>query len=101
MALHTWLSDIFVIFYYFKQRNWSDCGSDGSSSSCNQWAASSNPCSVCVSRCVLGQDTSPSLPANSGQRARWCRLYGSFNSVSVPQGSFGYNVAYHCQRVIV
>ncbi|MEQ2237836.1 hypothetical protein ILYODFUR_027146 [Ilyodon furcidens] len=33
------------------------------------------------------------------QRARWCRLYGSLTSVSVPQGSCGYIVAHHCQCV--
>ncbi|MED6284683.1 hypothetical protein CHARACLAT_021498 [Characodon lateralis] len=52
--------------------------------------------SVCISCCVFGQDTLPSLPADGGQRARWRRLYGSLAPVSLPQGSYGYNVAYHC-----
>ncbi|MEQ2279561.1 Membrane-associated phosphatidylinositol transfer protein 2 [Ameca splendens] len=53
-----------------------------------------NPRTVRFRRCVLGQDTSPSWPADGGQRARWHRLYGSLTSVSLPQGSCGYNVAY-------
>ncbi|MED6252914.1 hypothetical protein ATANTOWER_019289 [Ataeniobius toweri] len=60
--------------------------------------AGSNPCSVRLNCCVLGQDTSPALPAIGGQRRR---LYGSPASVSLPQGSCGYNVAYHCQCVNV
>ncbi|MEQ2300643.1 hypothetical protein AMECASPLE_027839 [Ameca splendens] len=55
-----------------------------------------NPYSVHLSHCVLRQDTSFALPDDGGQRSRWCRLYGSLNSVSLPLGSFGYNVAYHC-----
>ncbi|MEQ2241280.1 hypothetical protein ILYODFUR_023780 [Ilyodon furcidens] len=33
--------------------------------------ASSNLRSVRLSRCVLGQDTSPAMPADGGQRDRW------------------------------
>ncbi|MED6283238.1 hypothetical protein CHARACLAT_006785 [Characodon lateralis] len=40
-------------------------------------------------------------PADGGQRVRWHQLYGSLSSVSVPQGSCGYNVAHHCQCVNV
>ncbi|MED6276403.1 hypothetical protein CHARACLAT_002702 [Characodon lateralis] len=55
------------------------------------------PYSVCNSCSVLGQDTSPSLPADGGQRARWHRLFGSLTSVSLPQNSCGYHAPYHCQ----
>ncbi|MEQ2243796.1 hypothetical protein ILYODFUR_010542 [Ilyodon furcidens] len=65
----------------------------------NRWVAGSDPQFVCFSRCVLGQDTSPSLPSDAGQRARWRQLHGSLASVSLPHGSCGYNVAYHCQCV--
>ncbi|KAK5605043.1 hypothetical protein CRENBAI_002348 [Crenichthys baileyi] len=50
-------------------------------------------------RVVVSFDTSPTLHADGGQRARWCRLYGSLTSVSLPQGGCGYNVAHHCQCV--
>ncbi|MEQ2162471.1 hypothetical protein GOODEAATRI_020068 [Goodea atripinnis] len=56
-------------------------------------------CSVRLSRCVLGQDTSSALPTDGGQRVWWCQLYGSLASVSLPQGSCGYDVVYHCQCV--
>ncbi|MEQ2301351.1 hypothetical protein AMECASPLE_034964 [Ameca splendens] len=44
-------------------------GGSGMSSPCNRWVAGLNPCSVCLSRCVLRQDTSPTLPADDGQMA--------------------------------
>ncbi|MEQ2308876.1 hypothetical protein AMECASPLE_032811 [Ameca splendens] len=59
------------------------------------------PCSVRLSGCVLVQDTSPTLSADGGQRAWWCQLYGRLTSVSVAQGSCGYNVAHQCQCVSV
>ncbi|MEQ2196124.1 hypothetical protein XENOCAPTIV_024493 [Xenoophorus captivus] len=65
--------------------------------SCNRRVTGSSPCYICLSRCVLGQDTLPSLPADGGQRARWCRCMAA--SVSLPQGSCGYSVAHHCQCV--
>ncbi|MEQ2268201.1 hypothetical protein XENORESO_017211 [Xenotaenia resolanae] len=68
-------------------------GSGGRSLSCNWWVAGSNPRPVCLSHCVLGQDTSPSLPADGGQRTRWSRLYGSLASVSLPQGSCSYTAS--------
>ncbi|MEQ2214550.1 hypothetical protein XENOCAPTIV_011873 [Xenoophorus captivus] len=61
-------------------------------SSCNRWVAGPNPRSVCLSCCVLEQDTLLALPADGGQRSQWCRLYGSLTSVSLTQGSCGYNV---------
>ncbi|MEQ2272162.1 hypothetical protein XENORESO_015720 [Xenotaenia resolanae] len=36
------------------------------------------------SRCVLGQGTSPALPADGGQRARWHQLCGSHLCQSAP-----------------
>ncbi|MEQ2285616.1 hypothetical protein AMECASPLE_033795 [Ameca splendens] len=57
-------------------------GDGGRGLSCNRWVAGLNPHSVRLSRCVLGQDTSPVLPADGGQRVRWCRLYGSITSGS-------------------
>ncbi|MED6247570.1 hypothetical protein ATANTOWER_007889 [Ataeniobius toweri] len=57
-------------------------GSGGSSPSFNGWVdAESNPHSIRLSHCVLGQETSPALPADGGQ---WCRLYGRPTSVSAP-----------------
>ncbi|MEQ2263188.1 hypothetical protein XENORESO_004300 [Xenotaenia resolanae] len=44
---------------------------------------------------------SPALPADGGQGALWHRLYGSLTSVSVPQGSCGYNVPDYCPCVNV
>lgn len=61
--------------------------------------ASANLCSVCLSHCVLGQDTSPALFAGCGQRARWLQCMAA-----LPQGNCGYNsVACHhlCVNVCV
>ncbi|MEQ2258839.1 hypothetical protein XENORESO_003038 [Xenotaenia resolanae] len=74
-----------------------DSGDGGRSSSCNQWVAGLNRCSVRLSHYVLGQDNSPAFPTDGGQRTRWCQLYGSLTSVNLPQDSCGYNVAQHCE----
>ncbi|MEQ2185469.1 hypothetical protein GOODEAATRI_018436 [Goodea atripinnis] len=66
--------------------------------SCNLWVAGSNPLSVCLCRCVLGQNTSSDLPADGGQRMG--PVYGSLTSVSGHQCSCGYIVAHHCHCVI-
>ncbi|MEQ2169155.1 hypothetical protein GOODEAATRI_022032, partial [Goodea atripinnis] len=66
-----------------KKHGWGDGGSGGRGSSYNRWVAGLKPWSIFLSHCVLGQDTSPALPADGGQRARDCRLYGSPTSVSL------------------
>ncbi|MEQ2238077.1 hypothetical protein ILYODFUR_029718 [Ilyodon furcidens] len=47
-------------------------GDGGRRSSSNQWVAGSHPRSTCLSLCVLGQDSSPTLAGDGGQRAPWC-----------------------------
>ncbi|MED6289990.1 hypothetical protein CHARACLAT_008499 [Characodon lateralis] len=88
-----------LVFYVKSQQNIMICdcdwGDSGQGLSCNRWVAGLNLHSVCLSRCVPGQDTSLALPADGGQSARFRRLCGSLTSVSVPQGSCGYKVAYH------
>ncbi|MEQ2178704.1 hypothetical protein GOODEAATRI_016827 [Goodea atripinnis] len=59
-----------------------------------------------LSRCVLGQETSPPSPIllmeySVGLDDLVVPMYGSLNSVSLPQGSCGYIVVYHCQFVNV
>ncbi|MEQ2251805.1 hypothetical protein ILYODFUR_014966 [Ilyodon furcidens] len=62
--------------------------------------ASLNPCSLHLSCCVLGRDTSPAMPADGGQRAQWRRLCGILTSVSLPRAAMATILAY-CQCVNV
>ncbi|MEQ2234010.1 hypothetical protein ILYODFUR_027563 [Ilyodon furcidens] len=68
---------VYSIFLYnsFQQQS-------GRSSSCNLWVAGLNPCSVRLSR-VLGQDASPALPADGGQRAQWRRCMTAWPRAAV------------------
>lgn len=63
-------------------------------SPCYWCVAGSNPSSICLSHCDLGQDTSSTLPAGCGQRVCWCRCMAAS---PLGQGSCGDNVAYHHQ----
>ncbi|MEQ2223545.1 hypothetical protein ILYODFUR_037814 [Ilyodon furcidens] len=75
-------------------------GDSGRGSFCNCRVASLNPRSVCLSRCVCGQDTSPSLllmvVRGLGGACVW-----QPHSVSLPQGNGSNNVSYHCLCVNV
>lgn len=92
---------MFKLFHVIN-RKWEGRDLDSSSSYCNRWVARLNPWYVHFSHCFLGQDTSSYLPAGDGQRALLCCVYASNASVSVPQGSYDYNLVHHqCVTVCV